>query len=87
MQTSIPTSANGLIPMDQADFIAMPSKAIIHKGVTLTRSTLIRAIDTGELKSRLFRMPGSTKGRRYILRESLDIFLQRCLVDSPPSAA
>ena len=74
-----------IVTVEPSDFIPMPAKSISHRGVILTRSTLIRGIGAGHIKSRLLRIPGSTKGRRYLLRESLDAFLEKCLVDVPIS--
>jgi hypothetical protein len=71
------------IQIDQADFVALPSKVLPYRGVDLTRSTLIRGMHAGLIKSRLFRQPGSVKGRRYILRESLDQYLAACMADVP----
>lgn len=64
-----------------ADFIPLPIRSMVHNGVTFTRSTLIRAIESKEISSRLFRQPGRMAGRRYIMTASLDAYLQRCMVE------
>lgn len=74
------------IPLDIGDFLPLPEKDMTCRGVRLTRSTLIRAEKKGQIKTRLFRQPGSTKGRRYILRESLHAYIDRCMVDVPISS-
>lgn len=72
----------GLIGFTSSDFIPLPIKSLSYRGLELTRSNLIRAIRRGDIKSRLFRQPGSLKGRRYILPESLDTYIDNCMVDA-----
>ena len=72
-----------LVAVTEADFIPLPKKNLLHRGVSLSRATIIRSIKSGRIKSRLFRQPGSTMGRRYILRESLDQYLAACMADVP----
>lgn len=65
------------------DFIPLPAKSLHHRGAEISRATLIRAAKRGLIKTRLFRQPGSTQGRRYILRESLDAYIEACMMDIP----
>lgn len=61
------------------DFIPLPSKSFQHRGITWSRSTLIRLADRGEIKMPGLRLTGSVLKRRMILRESLDAFIDKQL--------
>jgi hypothetical protein len=78
---AIPTKTGAVVEMTAADFIPFPKGNLTHRGVTVSRATLWRAKRTGTLKTRLFRQVGSVKGRRYILRESLDEWIAAQMVD------
>lgn len=81
------SSPAGFVAVTEADFIALPRKSLTFRGVSISRATLIRAIKAGRLKSRLFRQPGSTAGRRYLLRDALDSFINEQMADEPLSRA
>lgn len=60
----------------------MPSKSVTYRGLTFSRSTLIRLWGAKAIKTTKLRYTGSTRGytgstrgRRVILRESLDAFI------------
>jgi len=61
------------------DFIPLPSKSFQYRGITWSRSTLIRLADRGEIKMPGLRLTGSVLKRRMILRESLDAFIDKQL--------
>lgn len=61
--------------MSELDFIALPAKSFEHRGITFTRSTLIRLRKQGKIKFTAMRYTGRTKPRLYVLRESLDTFI------------
>lgn len=61
------------------DFIPLPSKSFMHRGISWSRSTLIRLADRGEIKMPGLRLTGSVLKRRMILRESLDAFIDKQL--------
>jgi len=79
---SVPATTQ-FVSVGPDDFIPLPAKSITFNGVRLSRSTLIRAIAAEEIKSRLFCVKGSTKGRRYVLRESLEEFVRSSMLDVP----
>jgi len=64
------------------DFIPMPSKPITHRGIPFSRSTLIRLWEAGEIKTTKLRVSGKVLGRRVILRESLDAFIDRQVAEN-----
>ena len=57
------------------DFIPMPAKPITYRGIQFSRSTLIRLWEAGKIKTSKLRISGSVLGRRFVLRESLDAFI------------
>ncbi len=63
------------VPFTTGDFIPMPSKSVTYRGLTFSRSTLIRLWGAKAIKTTKLRYTGSTLGRRVILRESLDAFI------------
>lgn len=71
--TSTPTT----VAFTAEDFMPMPSKSITHRGIPFSRSTLIRLWEAGEIKTCKLRVSGKVLGRRVILRESLDAFIDR----------
>jgi hypothetical protein len=83
IQTPPTPSAQNLIVVSAGDYTPLPAKSLHFRGVELTRSTLIRAIKAGKIHSRLLRHPGSRKGRRYILTESLAAYLAAHMEDTP----
>jgi hypothetical protein len=60
------------------DFIHLPAKNFNYRGITWSRSTLIRLADRGEIKMPGLRLTGSMP-RRMIIRSSLDAFIERQL--------
>jgi hypothetical protein len=73
---AIPPQLNQFTP---DDFIPLPSKSITYRGITWSRSTLIRLANKGEIKMPGLRLTGSVLKRRMILRESLDAFIHNQL--------
>ncbi len=71
------TPAKNIVPLDMADFIEMPGKNIVHRGVRFSRSSLHRLAKDGQIKTAAIRFSGTCQRRRVILRESLDAFLNR----------
>ncbi len=65
------------VALDSADFIEMPSKRIVYRGVRFSRSSLHRLAKDGQIKTAAIRFTGTCQRRRVILRESLDAFLNR----------
>jgi hypothetical protein len=68
-----------LCPFASEDFIPLPAKSFQYRGITWSRSTLIRLANRGEIKMPGLRLTGSVLKRRMILRESLDAFLEKQL--------
>ena len=64
-----------LVAFDKADFIEMPAKTLHYRGISFSRSTLIRLWQANQIKTIGLRMTGKVKKRRAILRESLDTYL------------
>ena len=88
MSTQAIPTAGAAVEMTAADFIALPNKkSIVHRGVPLSRTTLWRAIKRGDIKTKLFRQPGSVRGRRFLLVESLNGWLNMRMVDVPLNPA
>ncbi|CAN5911946.1 hypothetical protein BH11VER1_BH11VER1_14150 [soil metagenome] len=75
----------GLQPFTESDFYALPAKSLSYRGITFTRSTLLRLNQQQRVKLARFRFTGKTKPRLYVLRESLDDFIKRELA-SPETA-
>jgi hypothetical protein len=61
------------------DFIHLPAKNFEYRGITWSRSTLIRLADRGEIKMPGLRLTGSMLKRRMIIRSSLDAFIDKQL--------
>lgn len=76
---SLPQTA---VAFTAEDFIPMPSKPITHRGIPFSRSTLIRLWEAGEIKTTKLRVSGKVLGRRVILRESLDAFIDRQVAEN-----
>lgn len=64
------------VPFTEADFIPLPAKSFAYRGISFTRSTLIRLHKQQRVKFAKFRFSGNTKPRVYVLRESLDAFIE-----------
>ena len=79
MSNRIPTTA---VPFTAQDFFPMPSKGFTHRGIQFSRSTCIRLWEKGEIKTTALRFTGSIHGRRYILRDSLDAFIDRQVAEN-----
>jgi hypothetical protein len=79
------TDCTPLAALTGADYIPLPKRGLDYRGLTLTRSPLLRAARKGELETLIFRQPGSRRGRRVITRASLDAYVSRCLVSVPLS--
>jgi hypothetical protein len=75
--------STAMVAITDADYIPLPIKAMVRKGVELTRTMLIRNAKAGHIETRLFRKPGSRKGRRYIVAASLDAFLADNMIECP----
>lgn len=73
---------NTAVPYSAGDFIPMPSKSINHRGLTFSRSTLIRLWEAGEIKTTKLRISGKVLGRRVILRETLDAFIDKQVAEN-----
>jgi hypothetical protein len=58
------------------EFIHLPAKSFDYRGITWSRSTLIRLADRGEIKMPGLRLTGSLP-RRMIIRASLDAFIDK----------
>lgn len=59
----------------ESDFIPLPAKSFGYRGISFSRSTLLRLREQGRVKLARFRFTGNTKPRLYVLRESLDTFI------------
>ncbi len=66
-----------MTPYSEDDFIHIPSqrKPLTFRGVQFSRSTILRLADAKKIKLAKLRLTGGVQGRRYILRESLDAFI------------
>lgn len=64
-----------------ADFLAIPkpSGRLDYRGIDLSRSSILRLAEANQIKLVKLRVTGSAKGRTFILRESLDAWLNRQL--------
>jgi hypothetical protein len=79
--TNNSTHTGAVVEVTAADFIPFPAKSLTHRGVSISRSTLVRGWKSGSLKTKLFRLSGSMMGRRYILAESLNQWLETAMTD------
>ena len=68
-----PTGRSGVYVATAADdFLPLPAKSLHYRGLNLSRSSLFRLREAGEIRTKEFRVTGKLKGRSFILRESLD---------------
>lgn len=67
---------NPVVPFSSADFIPVPAKSFSYRGVNWTRSTLLRLRSKDRIKIARFRFTGAVKPRLFVLRESLDAFIE-----------
>ena len=68
------------------DFIPVPQKRLAYRGLNLSRSSTLRLINAGEILVAKLRVSGGRQGRTFILRESLDAWLERELCRPENSA-
>ena len=59
------------------DFIPIPPVRLKYRGLDLSRSSTLRLIKAGEFRVVRVRVTGGTKGRTFILRDSIDAWLER----------
>ena len=71
-----PTSGT-FVATTAADFIPVPQKRLDYRGLNLSRSSTLRLINSGEILVAKLRVSGGRQGRTFILRESLDAWLER----------
>lgn len=72
-------TSSTLNQFEAEDFIPLPAKSVQYRGISWSRSTLIRLANRGEIKMPGLRLTGSVLKRRMILRESLDAFIDKQL--------
>ena len=77
--SSVPQTA---VAFTAEDFIPMPAKPITYRGIQFSRSTLIRLWESGKIKTSRLRISGSVLGRRFVLRESLDSFIDQQVAEN-----
>lgn len=65
-----------IIVDDNAEFVPMPSGRLSYKGITLSRTSVYKLIESREIKTTKVRVAGSTQGRVYLLRSSLESWFQ-----------
>jgi hypothetical protein len=80
-----PTSGT-FVATTAADFIPVPQKRLDYRGLNLSRSSTLRLINAGEILVAKLRVSGGRQGRTFIIRESLDAWLERELCRSENSA-
>ena len=78
-QNSLPQTA---VAFTESDFLPMPSKTITYRGIQFSRSTFIRLWEDGKIKTTKLRISGKVLGRRLILRESLDAFIDKQVAEN-----
>jgi hypothetical protein len=84
-----PKAAAHYVATTAADFLPFPAVTLNYRGLNLSRSSLYRLRDAGEIRTKAFRITGGLKPRTFILRESLDAWIARQMSqpDSPRAAS
>jgi hypothetical protein len=59
------------------EFIPFPEGRLDYRGLKLSRGALRRLADAGEIKTKEIRIPPAVRGRVYIIRGSLDDWIDR----------
>ena len=71
-----PTSGT-FVAATAADFIPVPQKRLAYRGLDLSRSSVLRLVNAGEILVAKLRVSGRRQGRTYLIRESLDEWVSR----------
>jgi hypothetical protein len=77
MNTSPP-----LVPVSVDDFLPFPVKRLSYRGLNLSRSSLFRLRDSKQIRVANFSVTGGRQRRVMIIRESLDAWIERQLIES-----
>lgn len=75
-----------LVASTDQDFIPLPRGTLFYRGLKLSRSLLYRLREAGDIKVKQFRVTGGLQGRTFILRESLDAWIERQLAEEEAAA-
>lgn len=59
------------------DFLPIPAKRLAYRGLDLSRSSILRLVNAGEVLVAKLRVSGRRQGRTYLIRESLDAWVSR----------
>jgi hypothetical protein len=59
------------------DFVPIPQKRLKYRGINLSRSSVLRLAASHDIKLVKVRVTGGAKGRSFILRESIDAWINR----------
>jgi hypothetical protein len=71
-----------LTQTQQDDFIPFPMKRLAYRGLNLSRSSLLRLREAKEIRVASFSVTGGRQRRVMIIRESLDAWIERQLIES-----